>query len=136
MKKILLDTNAYVAFMKGSPEVLDAIAEADLVLMSVVVLGELFTGFYGGSKFQRNKEQLDIFLEKSKVKLLNVTYETSEVFGEIKNKLKKAGTPIPINDVWIAAQAIETGSKLATLDDHFDRISGIRETRLKSSPGR
>jgi tRNA(fMet)-specific endonuclease VapC len=136
MKKILLDTNAYVAFMKGSPEVLDAIAEADLVLMSVVVLGELFTGFYGGSKFQRNKEQLDIFLEKSKVKLLNVTYETSEVFGEIKNKLKKAGTPVPINDVWIAAQAIETGSKLATLDDHFDRISGIRKTRLKSSPGR
>jgi len=133
MKKILLDTNAYVAFMKGSPEMLDAIAEADLVFMSAIVLGELFTGFYGGLKFHRNREQLDVFLGKSKVKLLQVTYETAEVFGEIKNKLKKAGTPIPINDVWIAAQAIETGSKLATLDDHFDRISGIRRIAFRPS---
>jgi tRNA(fMet)-specific endonuclease VapC len=130
MKKIVLDTNAYIGFLKGRTDILDAIAEADAVYMSTIVLGELFAGFCGGSRFHRNKKQLDLFLEKTKVGTIHVTYETAEIFGEIKNKLKSAGTPLPLNDIWIAAHAIETGSKLLTLDKHFNNIPGVRKILL------
>jgi tRNA(fMet)-specific endonuclease VapC len=130
MKKIILDTNAYIGFLKGRTDILDTIAEADAVYMSTIVLGELFAGYYGGSKFHRNKRQLDSFLEKTKVRLVHVTYETAEIFGDIKNKLKTAGTPLPLNDIWIAAHAIETGSKLVTLDKHFENIPGVRRILL------
>ena len=56
---------------------------------------------------------------------LDVTRATAEVFGVVKNQLKQAGTPIPINDVWIAAHAIETGSWLVTFDRHFTLIPGV-----------
>ena len=60
------------------------------------------------------------------VKILNATAETAEVFGMVKQNLKKAVTPLPINDVWIAAHAVETGSTLVTYDNHFKKIAGIR----------
>ena len=60
------------------------------------------------------------------VKILNATAETAEVFGMVKQNLKKAVTPLPINDVWIAAHALETGSTLVTYDNHFKKIAGIR----------
>ena len=66
------------------------------------------------------------FLLKPSVKILNATSETAEVFGVLKQDLKKAGTPLPINDVWIAAHALETGSILITYDDHFKKIAGMR----------
>jgi tRNA(fMet)-specific endonuclease VapC len=57
---------------------------------------------------------------------LNATSETAEIFGSLKNALRKAGTPLPINDVWIAAHGIETGSIIVTYDQHFRKILGIR----------
>lgn len=56
----------------------------------------------------------------------NVTKETADVFGQVKDALKRAGAPIPMNDVWIAAQAIETGSVLITYDRHFSKVPGLR----------
>lgn len=66
------------------------------------------------------------FLDKSTVQILTATNETSEVFGIIKSELKKQGKPIPINDVWVAAHALETGSVLITYDKHFSHVPGIR----------
>ncbi|HES59885.1 MAG: PIN domain-containing protein [Calditrichaceae bacterium] len=63
---------------------------------------------------------------KSTVQILAATNETSEIFGIIKSELKKQGKPIPINDVWIAAHVLETGSVLITYDKHFFQIPGIR----------
>ena len=63
---------------------------------------------------------------KPTAKILNATAETAEVFGEVKQNLNKAGTPIPINDVWIAAHAIETGSTIITYDSHFKNVAGLR----------
>ena len=65
-------------------------------------------------------------LLKPTVKILNATLETAEVFGMVKSKLKAAGTPLPINDLWIAAHAIETGSIVVTFDKHFNEVSGLR----------
>lgn len=126
MKKILLDTNAYSAFFSGNEDVLEALSEAEVVLMSVIVLGELFAGFQGGTKFSRNKALLEDFLSKPTVQLLDVSRETAEIFGEIKHQLKKEGTPIPLNDVWLAAQALETGARLVSLDSHFGKVKGLR----------
>lgn len=79
-----------------------------------------------GSKEKYNKDVLSSFLSKPTVKLLNTTLETAELFGRIKAQLKKAGTPVPVNDIWIAAQGIESDSTIITFDKHFQKIPGIR----------
>lgn len=94
--------------------------------MSVFVLGELHAGFAGGAKKRENKDTLQRFLMKPSVKILNATTETAEVFGQVKFNLKRSGNPLPINDVWIAAHALETGSVVVTYDTHFESIPGLR----------
>ena len=126
MKKIILDTNAYTHLLAGERDVLDALGEAETVFMSIFVLGELYAGFFGGTKEKENKSILRQFLEKPTVKILNATAETAEIFGMIKNTLKKQGTPLPINDVWIAAHGVETGSTLLTFDSHLKSVPGLR----------
>lgn len=126
MRKIVLDTCAYTRLLAGAEEVLDAISLAETVYLSVFVLGELYAGFGGGSRERENKDMLQRFLVKPAVKILNATSETAEVFGHVKSNLKKAGTPLPINDVWIAAHAIETGSVVVTYDVHFKVVPGLR----------
>lgn len=126
MKKIILDTNAYTRLLSGDKDVLDVTGTAETVYMSIFVLGELYAGFSGGTREQENKETLQRFLLKPTVKILNASSETAEVFGFVKSNLKKTGTPLPINDVWIAAHAIETGSTVITYDTHFKKITGLR----------
>jgi tRNA(fMet)-specific endonuclease VapC len=126
MRKILLDTNAYSAFISGDEAVLSALGAAETVYLSIFVLGELLAGFAGGKKEQENRRLLEQFKSKSTVKILNATEDTSEIFASIKNALAKAGTPIPINDVWIASHAVETGSLLVTGDNHFSKVAGVR----------
>jgi len=126
MKKIILDTNAYAGLLAGDQDVLSAISAAEIVYMSVFVLGELHAGFAGGAKKRENKDTLQRFLMKPSVKILNATTETAEVFGQVKFNLKRSVNPLPINDVWIAAHALETGSVVVTYDAHFESIPGLR----------
>ena len=126
MTKILLDTNAYSAFMAGDQTIFDYIVDSDVVYVSSVMLGELFAGFARGDKFSANKQELKSFLSKNGIKVINVTMETSEIFGEIKASLHHSGKMIPLNDIWIATHAVETGSKLVTYDSHFKQIAGLR----------
>ncbi len=126
MKTILLDTNAYTHLLSGDETILDTISMAETIYMSIFVLGELHAGFAGGTKAVENREILNDFLMRSTVKILNATAETASVFGFVKNNLRKAGTPIPINDVWIAAHGLESGSTLVTYDAHFEKIPGLR----------
>lgn len=126
MKKVLLDTNAYVRFLGGDEKVLEALADAEIVYLSIFVQGELFAGFQGGNKDLENKKILRDFLNKPTVRTLDATSETAEIFGLVKNTLKKAGTPLPINDVWIASHALETGSVVVTYDSHFTKVQGLR----------
>jgi tRNA(fMet)-specific endonuclease VapC len=126
MRTVLLDTNAYVRFLAGDERVLASLAGAGHVYLSVFVLGELLAGFRLGTKEKSNRQLLERFLAKPGVEVLDATRETSEYFGLIKSALKKAGQPIPLNDVWIAAQALETGSVLITYDSHFKIVPGLR----------
>jgi tRNA(fMet)-specific endonuclease VapC len=126
MRKILLDTSAYVRFLRGDEKVLAHLGQADCVYMSVFVLGELFAGFKAGAKERENKRILGKFLSRPTVSVLEATMETADVFGLVKDSLRKSGHPIPVNDVWIAAHTLETGSILVTYDDHFHAITGLR----------
>ena len=126
MKRILLDTNTYSRLLTGDEKVLSILGESDVVHMSIFVLGELYAGFKGGNKEKENTRLLKGFLKKPTVEILEATEETSKIFGQIKHDLKKAGTPLPINDVWIAAHTLESGSTLITYDIHFLEIPGLR----------
>ena len=126
MAKITLDTNAYSAFMQGDEKVLDALADASTVYLPLFVIGELHYGFRGGSKIQENLGQLKAFLDKPTVESWLPTLETAQIYGETQDELKRAGTPIPINDIWIASSCIESGSTLVTYDKHFHHIPSIR----------
>jgi len=125
VKKVLLDTNAYTHLLRGDKAVLEVLGRADTVFMSVFVLGELAAGFKGGDRESENRAQLEDFLCRPTVRILTATRETADIFGTIKHRLKKAGTPIPINDVWIAAHATESGSYLVTSDTHFANVAGL-----------
>ena len=106
--------------------IFDRIVESCIIYLSSIVIGELFAVFFGGNKITKNRHDLNNFISKSGVQIIDVTIETAEIFGEIKNELSKKGKMIPVNDIWIAAQTIETGSKLLTFDCHFNNISGLR----------
>ena len=126
MKNILLDTNAYVNLLAGDQIILEFLSQAENVYMSTIVLGELFSGFRGGTKQQSNIKMLNKFLSKPTINIVNVSRDTAEIFAEVKNYLKTKGKPIPINDVWIAAHAVETSSILISYDKHFGNIPMIR----------
>lgn len=126
MKKVLLDTNAYTNFFKNFPKLEAFVENADMVYMSPIVYGELMEGFRQGNRESRNRQHLDSFLSETNVHMLDVTRETAEIYAQIRIDLRKRGSPIPVNDVWIAAQAMEMGAVLVTYDKHFGEIPGLR----------
>ena len=128
MRRILLDTNTYSAYRRGDERVYAALLDADRVYMSAIVLGELQVGFRSGARFEANVEQLRQFLDKSVVETVFVGDETAEVYARVYVELKRRGTPIPLNDVWIAAQCLELGAVLVTYDTHFQAVGGLRLT--------
>lgn len=129
--KILLDTSAYVMFKQNITDAVEIIVRAELILISPIVLGELMFGFRNGTRFKKNMGELNNFLEHEIVELLQIGEITSDRYSRIAAKLKSKGTPIPTNDIWIAAQAIEYGAELITSDRHFEKIDGLVYTILK-----
>src|SRR5467141_2354054 len=119
---VLLDTSAYSALQRGHPPVLDVMGRSETVAVSAVVLGELYSGFRAGIRWAENTAQLAQFLSKPSVRVLNVTEETALRYAEVDVYLRRKGRPIPRNDVWIAAVALEHGLQLLTLDIHFREI--------------
>lgn len=129
--KILLDTSAYVMFKQNITDAVEIIVRAELILISPIVLGELMFGFRNGTRFKKNMGELNNFLEHEIVELLQIGEITSDRYSRIAAKLKSKGTPIPTNDIWIVAQAIEYGAELITSDRHFEKIDGLVYTILK-----
>ena len=128
--KRLLDTNAYVELLKGNTAVADLVRNTERVAFSMVVVGELLFGFRNGNRYERNVAALDDFLSQPWLELAQVTRTTADRFGRIAAALRKAGTPIPTNDIWIAAHTLETGAELITFDRHFEAVQGLPATIL------
>ena len=125
MKNILIDTNIYVAFKRNDSTVIHWMQQAESIAMNVVVFGELLAGFKGGNKEAQNRNELDQFLDTPRVQLLNADERTADFFALVFNNLKQSGKPIPVNDIWIAASAMQHGRTLMTLDRHFTHIVGL-----------
>jgi len=123
--KLLLDTSAYSALMRGHEEVAHRVRSAEGVYFSSIVAGELLYGFRHGTRFLPNRTQLEMFLASSYVHFLPVTFTTADRFGLIAADLRKRGTPLPANDIWIAAHALESGADLVSFDQHFAYIAGL-----------
>jgi tRNA(fMet)-specific endonuclease VapC len=119
---VLLDTSAYSALQRGDRGILTLLQRSECVAVPVIVLGELHSGFRAGARRAENEELLTRFLGKSSVRILSVTHDTALHYAEIDVFLRSKGRPIPRNDVWIAALAIEHGMLLLTLDAHFQEI--------------
>ena len=122
---ILLDTSAYVGFKRNIDEVIEIIVNAESVLFSPIVLGELMFGFRNGIRFKENMDDLNNFLQYEAVDMVQIGETTSDRYSRIAFHLKRQGTPIPSNDIWIAAQAMEYGAELITSDRHFENIMGL-----------
>jgi tRNA(fMet)-specific endonuclease VapC len=120
-----LDTSAYSNFRRGNEEVAALLDQAELVGVPTIALGELRTGFLLGERRRRNEAELDAFLESPVVQVLPVDSETSRQYAEIVADLRKAGTPLPTNDIWIAATAARNGTSVLTCDAHFERITRV-----------
>ena len=123
--KIMLDTNAYVGFKRNEVETVEIVVRSEEILFSPIVLGELMFGFRNGTRFKENMEDFNRFLEHEAVELVQIKKITSDRYSRIATQLKRQGTPIPTNDIWIAAQTMEHGAELITSDQHFERINGL-----------
>jgi len=118
--KLALDTNRYTDLCRGDVSVVEMVELADEVWLPFIVLGELRAGFAVGSQGPRNEAVLRRFLLKSGVSVLYADEQTTHHYSAIYRQLRKQGTPIPTNDMWIAALALQHSLVLFARDTHFD----------------
>ena len=123
--KHCIDTSAYSRLMLGHAPLQKRMEESDLLILPVTVLGELHAGFEAGTRTAENEERLMSFLETANVRIQDVTWDMARRYARLINALRSAGTPIPTNDIWIAAAALELGARLLAYDSHFHHIPGL-----------
>lgn len=123
--KLVLDTSAYSALIRGHRDVAALMRRAESILIPAVTAGELLYGFRAGTRFEENATRLEAFLATPPVSFLPVTWTTADRFGRIAAALRRRGTPFPTNDMWIAAQAMEAGADLLSSDTHFGLVDGL-----------
>jgi len=120
-----IDTCAYAAFKKGDSAVVSILEAAKSIMVPTTVLGELYAGFYIGSRTTKNISELLEFLDQPGIFIKCPDIDIAERYGIIVKELRQKGSPIPTNDIWIAATAMETGARLITFDKHFENIPGL-----------
>lgn len=123
--RVCIDTNAYSRLMGGHAPLAHLLETADEVLVPATVLGELHAGFEMGSRRETNRRQLDEFLRQPGVRTIIVTDDTAERYGILVSQLMRQGTPLPTNDIWIAASALDVGARLVSYDAHFSHVPGL-----------
>jgi tRNA(fMet)-specific endonuclease VapC len=123
--RIAIDTNRYVDLARGEPEALDCVQRAERIFMPFVTLGELRAGFLCGKRSSSNERNLVRFLNSPRVGLLFADEGTTHSFARLFLQLRKQGTPIPVNDLWIAALVVQHDLYLFARDRHFDHLPQI-----------
>ena len=125
MSGVCIDTSAYSQLMRGREPLRERMEEADTIYVPATVLGELYAGFEMGSRRRENAALLGEFLQQPAVTVVLVDDDVAQRYGRIVQQLRAQGTPIPTNDIWIAAAALETGSRLLAYDLHFEHVPGV-----------
>ena len=124
----VLDTNIIIDWFRGDTDTKLFLNNIDFEI-PVIVIGELFYGAENSSNKEKHFEQIRKFSEEFTI--INPTDETAKMYALIKSELKKQGKPIPENDIWIAAIAVENNKSLVTNDRHFSSISNLKTINLK-----
>jgi tRNA(fMet)-specific endonuclease VapC len=124
--RLALDTNTYRRVMEGDDAATFLVRTCERVLMPVPVIAELHVGFLNGTKGRRNEATLARFLDSDRVGVLVCDEETTKIYASLKLQLRRQGTPIPINDVWIAALVLQHDASLYSLDADFERLPQLR----------
>jgi len=123
--RLALDTNRYVDLARGVEATVSLVRAADQVFLPIIVLGELRAGFAAGSRAAENERSLRRFLQKKGVVALAADEQTTVVYASVFVQLRAQGTPIPTNDMWIAALVLQHGLVLHARDQHFDHLVQI-----------
>jgi len=121
---ILLDTNIVIEIFDGNKEIADKVSKFSAIYISAVAVGELYVGVNRVSNKAKHSKKLEDFLQLCTI--LNVDETTAEYYGKVVAALYKKGKPIPTNDIWIAATAIQHNLTLATRDKHFNEVENLK----------
>jgi predicted nucleic acid-binding protein len=121
---LVLDSSIIIEGFRQNPEVLATLTEAEILYLPTIAYGELYLGAIKSGNPDRKKEQLTLFL--GTVRLLDVDWRTSHLYALIRKQLEQQGTPIPENDIWIAASAMQHEYRLYAKDQHFSKIEGLK----------
>lgn len=124
----LLDTNIAIAFLIGERRVTERVAAADAAYTSIVTMGELFYGAAKSSRAAQNKQRVDHLANQ--IAMLECDLETARQYGLIKNRLRLKGNPIPDNDLWVAALAVQYDLTLLSRDQHFQALELLSWERI------
>jgi len=125
VKNVLIDTNVYSYAMRGDPDTVSVLQQANEIAICSISIGELLSGFKEGSREQGNRKELDEFLDAPRVHIYPIDEITAEFYAVILNTLREKGTPIPANDIWIASVAFQHGLRLFSKDGYFENIPGL-----------
>ena len=126
---VIIDTNRYRDFVDGVPEAVAVFRTSPRVLVPFVVVAELRAGFAVGSRGARNEHVFEQFLHRPRVEVLLPTLDTTRHYANLYRQLRSAGTPIPTNDLWIAALVVEHDVMLYSRDTHFDALPQLPRLR-------
>jgi tRNA(fMet)-specific endonuclease VapC len=132
MSALVIDTNAYSGFLQGVSRAVKVLRAAHEIHLPLIVLAELLAGFAAGTRTQKNRDELRQFMNSPRVHLLNPDEKTAHHYADVYATLRKNGTPIPTNDLWIAALARQHRLPLFSFDAHFAGVPGLA---LVASPG-
>ncbi len=124
-RAFVIDTNVYSGFLRGERGCVAALRAAHEIHLPLIVLAELLAGFAAGTRVQRNRHQLAQFMASPRVHLLKPDEKTAQHYADIFARLRRRGTPIPTNDLWIAALARQHRLPLLSGDAHFSAVDGL-----------
>ena len=130
--RVLLDSNAYSHLKRGHRRIVDIVRNSEAILLPPVVVGELLYSFRCGSRTERNSRELRDFLEAPRVSVAAMSLVTADRYARVAAALRGKGRPIPTNDIWVAAHAMETGADLVSYDRHFDHVDGLAWIHLST----
>ena len=129
--RVVVDSSAYTHLSGDDARVRAHLAAADVILVPVTVVGELEAGFAAGTRTRANLQKLEEFLAEEGVEVVPIDRDVARRYGQVFAQLRRAGTPISFNDMWIAATTMAIGGHLLTFDRDFSRVAALDCTVLK-----
>ena len=122
MKRLVLDTNVLIPLLRNAANYSHLFKTYDEVILPAIVVGEYKAGLFATKTGEKNRQSLSDYIEDPNVRVVPITDRTSDLYAKIYQELRKKGKPIPQDDMWIAASALENGADLATGDAHFRHV--------------